>query len=224
MRSVAKLVCAALAAVSIAGCAGDGSGGLPDAQLMIRNAAAATKDVRSAHILLTVDGDGLAVESVDADVTRKPPAAQGIAIRKPGGQRVEFAESNGTLFVVGPGGKYLPAPPQIASTVPSPSRMLDPDRGLGHTLSQIRDAATQSKEDVGGVEAFKIVGTVPEAVLAELIPTAASDATFTVWLRVRAPHAPLQTNLQFTGQDGQSATVAVKVTDVNKPISITPPA
>ena len=191
---------------------------------MIRNAAAATKDVRSAHILLTADGDGLAVESVDADVTRKPPAAHGIAVRKPGGQRVEFAESDGMLFVVGPSGKYLPAPPQIAATVPSPARMLDPERGLGHTLSQIRDATTQGKEDVAGVEAFKIVGTVPEDVLAELIPTADSDATFTVWLRVRAPHAPLRTNLTFTGRDGKSATLAVQVTNVNKPISITAPA
>jgi lipoprotein LprG len=224
MRSGLGFTCVVLAALSIVGCAGDGSGGLPDAQLMIRNAAAATKDVRSAHILLTVDGDGLAVESVDADVTRKPPAAHGIAVRKPGGQRVEFGESNGTLFVAGPSGKYVPAPPQIAATVPSPSRMLDPERGLGHTLGQIRDATTLGKEAVGGVEAFKIVGTVPEDVLAGLIPTATSDATFTVWLRVRAPHAPLQTNLQFTGQDGQTATLTVKVTDVNEPITITPPA
>lgn len=224
MRSVAKLTCAVFAVLSVAGCTGDGSGGLPDAQLMIRNAAAATKDVRSAHILLTADGDGLAVQSVDADVTRKPPAAQGIAVRKPGGQRVEFAESNGMLFVVGPSGKYVAAPPQIASTVPSPARMLDPERGLGHMLSQIHDATTQGKEDIAGVAAFKIVGLVPEDVLAELIPTANSDATFTVWLRVRAPHAPLQTNLKFTGQEGKPVTVAVQVTNVNKPISITPPA
>ncbi|MBJ8339538.1 LppX_LprAFG lipoprotein [Antrihabitans sp. YC3-6] len=218
-RSIGGLLAVLATFVCIVGCAGDGSGGLPDAQLMIRNAGYATKSISSAHLVVTADGSvpGLSIQRLDADISREssPAASAGSAVTNLG--TIDFIESDGVLFVKGPSGKYTPAPAGVA--LPSPAAMLDPERGISQLFSTLEAPTTLAKTELDGVAAFELRGNVPQTTLAAILPDAASGAEFTVWLRVRAPHVPLRTILTFPA----GGALEFVVSDVNKPVSIAPP-
>ncbi len=225
MRSRRRSVLLAAVTVAVvAGCSFDGSGGLPRADLMLRNAAVASSSAASAHIEMQTTGTvpGLTFSRLEADVVRGTPgASRGVVTLQATGVRIEFIEADGTLYVTGPNGAFAPAPEQAGSSVPRPSRMLDPDRGLGSLMAGLRNPTTVVKQDVAGVEAFELTGEVPPEVLADMLPGTKTGAEFTVWLQVGWPHAPVKTSLIFPGDPPSS--LDIKVTNVNKPMTITAP-
>lgn len=218
-----SLVLAAITA-AVASCSFDSSGGLPRADLMLRNAAVASSAATSAHIEMQTTGTvpGLTFSRLEADVVRGTPgASRGVVTLQATGMRIEFIEANGTLYTKGPTGVFAAAPEQAGASVPRPSRMLEPGRGLGGLMAGLRNPTTVAKDDVAGVESFELTGEVPPEVLAGMLPGTKTSAEFTVWLRVAWPHAPVKTSLIFPGDPPSS--LDIKVTNVNKPMTITAP-
>ncbi len=219
-----SLVLAAITAAAVAGCSFDSSGGLPRADLMMRNAAVASSAAKSAHIELQATGTvpGLTFSRLEADVVRGTPgASRGVVTLQATGMRIEFIEANGTLYIKGPTGAFAPAPEQAGASVPRPSRMLDRGRGIGGLMAGLRNPTTVAKGDMAGAESFEVTGEVPPEVLAGVVPGTKTGAEFAVWLRVAWPHAPVKTLLTFPGDPPSS--LDIKVTNVNKPIAITAP-
>lgn len=207
-------VAIAVFAVTIAGCASDG--GLPDASLMVRNAALAMGGVTSAHVVLEADGPvpGVPARRIDADVTTGNPSAARGRIEPLAGPAVEFIQIGADLYAKDPAGNYA------RSDRPGPPSLLTSGSGIAGLLGDVQDPVTAGREDRDGIDSFKVTGVVPAADVGKLVAGAATDATFTIWLRVKGTHLPVDTTLQFPGTAG---VLHIKVSDINKKITIATP-
>lgn len=215
----------ALAATLAAGCTSDETpqGSLPDGSALLKEAATATAEIGSTHFTLRVDGTipGLAVQSLDGDLT-KDGEAKGSGTLTQAGQlvEVEFVLTGDTLYLKGPTGGYQRIPAALSSSLYDPAAVLDPERGVAKLLSSTRNPTTEAAEDVGGTRTYKVTGAVGKDVLASLLPGVPSGADMTYWLRADGRHLPVKATAAFA--DG--ATAEVTLSDVDKPVTVTPPA
>ena len=214
---------AAAVVTATAGC-GDGSGGLPSADFLLRGARASSGDMSSAHVDMKTTGSipGLAVRSLNADVRAaddsEPGASYGTAAVA--GMPVQFVEQDGRMYSKAADGRYQPAPEQVGGgRIPLPSSMIDPDHGLTGMLANFREPRTEVRETVDGKQAFRVTGTVPQADAAAWLPAIAGDANLTVWFATTGRHLPVRTRLTVpeTG-----ATISVALSDLNRKVDVPP--
>lgn len=221
----------ALTAVLAGGCTSDSADSadrapgepLPDAASLIRSSAAATGEITSTHFTMRAEGKvpGLSVRGLEGDLTKKGEA-KGTGTLTQSGKlvEVEFVLTGGTLYLKGPTGGYQQIPAALSSSVYDPSAVLDPERGVARLISGMRNPTTEAAEEVGGTQTYKVTGTVAQNVLAGLLPGVRSDADLTVWLRKDGRQLPVQASAGFPN----GGTVEVTLSDVDKPVTVTPPA
>ncbi|MGW4245983.1 LppX_LprAFG lipoprotein [Nocardia sp. NPDC004722] len=203
---IAGAVVALMTAAALTGCA-DGSGGLPDAGLMMRDAAISAGAIDSAHVLLRAEGavPGFPLRELDADVSNRDGGSATGAATLPGGSVTHFVAAQGKVFSRSDNGTLLPMP----AGFPSPGGMIGRDGGLARLLRSLRDPETVGREEFTGIDAFKIEAVVPAASVAAILPGTTADATLTVWVRVRGAHLPLRTVLGFPQHPDAHLTVTV---------------
>jgi lipoprotein LprG len=205
------------------------TGGLPDAASLLRDGAAASKDIKSAHFTLKVDGEipELSVHSAEGDLTREggpSGAAKGKVNMDLLGNAFEgeFVLVNDTIYIKGATGGYQQLPASLISNIYDPSAILNPDRGISKVLSSVQNPRTEAKETVEGVSAYKITGRVAKDVVSSVVPGVSTDVDVTFWLR-EDNKQPVKASAKVPGGDGKTATVEVVLSDVDKPVTITAP-
>lgn len=203
---IASAVVALTMAGVLTGCA-DGSGGLPDAGLMMRDAAISAGAIGSAHVMLRAEGTvpGFPLRALEADVSKDAGGSATGAATLPGGSVTRFVAAQGKVFGKSDNGTLTPMPVGF----PSPSAMIGRDGGLAQLLRSLRDPETVGREQFSGVDAFEIQAVVPARSLTAILPGTTEDATLTVWVRVRGAHLPLQTVLAFPKHPDARLTVTV---------------
>ncbi|GAB2532798.1 LppX_LprAFG lipoprotein [Nocardia heshunensis] len=201
---IASVVVAFVTAGVLTGC---GSGGLPDAGLMMRDAAIAAGAMGSAHVVLQAEGTvpGFPLRTLEADVSKSDGGSASGAATLPTGAVTRFVASQGKVFGKSDKGTLVPMP----AGFPSPSAMIGRDGGLAQLLRSLRDPETVGREQFDGVDAFEIHAVVPARSVASLLPGTTEDATLTVWVRVRGAHLPLRTVLGFSQHPDAHLTVTV---------------
>jgi lipoprotein LprG len=223
----------ALAVAAAAGCSSDEApeAQLPDASSLLDQAATATANITSAHFSLQVNGTvpGLTVQNLEGDLTTEggsSGAARGTGKVALGGQlvEVEFVLAEDTLYIKGPTGGFQQLPAALGSSVYDPSAVLDPERGIAKVLRSVQNPVTEAQEEVEGVQAYKVTGTVTKEVLAGLLPGAPSGGDITFWLNTEGEHLPVKASVALQGEGGEQATVDVTLSDVDRPVTVTPPA
>jgi lipoprotein LprG len=222
----------ALTVLTATGCT-PGDDELPDAATLLDEAATSTREITSAHISLNATGrvPGLSVQSLDGALTREGGeggAAQGTGTMSLGGQvvEVEFVLAEETLYLKGPTGGYQRLPAAIGASVYDPSAVLDPERGISKIISSVREPETETTEDVDGTGTYKVNGTVGGEVLADLLPGVRADADISVWLSEEEGHLPVKAALLFPaadGEDGERPSVEVTLSDIDEPVTVSPP-
>lgn len=203
---IAGAVVALTTAGVLTGCAG-GSGGLPDAGLMMRDAAISAGALGSAHVVLRAEGTvpGFPLRALEADVSKNDGGSATGAATLPSGSVTRFVAAQGKVFSKSDKGTLVPMP----AGFPSPSALIGRDGGLAQLLRSLRDPETVAREEFTGVDAFKIEAVVPASALAAILPGTTRDATLTVWVRVRGAHLPLRTVLGFPDHPDAHLTVTV---------------
>lgn len=226
LRRILVGVCALLVAFTATACGSDDdkpSGPLPEASALIRDAAAATENIESTHFTIEVTGkvDGLSIQNLDGDLTRAGEA-EGTGTIEQAGQLVEvsFVLSGETLYLKGPTGGYQEIPAALSSSVYDPSAVLDPERGVAKLLTSLAEPRTVAEEEIDGVPAYKVSGTLTKDVLAGVVPGVGTDADVTFWLKADDKHLPVKA----TAKLGEGASVDISLSDVNKPVTVEPPA
>ncbi len=225
LRRILVGACALLVTFTAAACGSDDapSEPLPDASTLIQDAAAATRDIESTHFTIEVNGTipGLAVHSLDGDLTRSGEA-QGTGTLEQAGQLVEvsFVLVDDTLYLKGPTGGYQKIPAALSSSIYDPSAVLDPERGMAKLLTSLRDPRTEGTDELDGVATYKVSGDLAEDVLAGVVPGVNTGAEVTFWLR--ADDEPLP--VRATAVLNDDASVDITLSDVNKPVTVEPPA
>jgi lipoprotein LprG len=202
------------------------NGSLPDAAGLLRDSAAATKNIKSAHFLLKANGEipGIPVHSAEGDLT-KEGAAKGKINMDLLGQLFEgeFVLVNQSIYIKGATGNYQKLPASLISNLYDPGAILDPNRGIAKVLSSVKDARTEGREQTEGADTYKVSGRVAKDVVSGLVPGVNSDVDITFWLR-QDNKQPVKATVKMPGGNGKDATVDVTLSNVDESVSITPPA
>lgn len=217
----------AVVALAVAGCTDDppaASGSLPDAQSLLRDAAASTRDIKSAHFTLQVNGQikELPVHRAEGDLTREggpTGAAKGTISMDLFGQLFEgeFVLVDNTAYIKAATGGFQKLPASLVSGLYDPSAILNPDRGIAKVLSSVRDAKTEAMESAEGAPTYKVSGRVSQDVASPIVPGVESDVDVTFWLR-EDNKRPVKASVKMPG-----GTVDITLSDVDKPVTITAP-
>jgi lipoprotein LprG len=214
----------ALVTAVATGCSNDkpaDQGSLPDGATLLKDAANATKDIKTAHFTLTANGEipSIPVHSAEGDLSREGAAKGTINMTLLGNLfEGEFVLVNGTIYIKGATGGYQQLPAALISNLYDPAAILNADRGIAKVLASVQNPKTQAKETVDGTSAYKVSGRVAKDVVSGLVPGVDSDVDIMFWLR-EDNKQPVKASVKLPN----SATVDVTLSNVDKPVSITPP-
>ena len=201
---MAVLASLSLATALIAGCSSGSksSGGpLPDATTLVKQSADTTKNVKSAHLVLTVNGKipGLPIKVLTGDLTTTPAtAASGNATITLGGSDIQ------ANFVVVDGDLYATLTPNKwsdfgkASDIYDVSVILNPDSGLANALANFTNAKAEGRDNINGQNTIRISGNVSADAVNKIAPqfSASNQVPATVWIQETGDHQLVQISLQ----------------------------
>ncbi|RZS44136.1 lipoprotein LprG [Herbihabitans rhizosphaerae] len=221
----------ALTAGVLAGCDSepDTSGPLPDGAALLRDAAEATRGMSSAHFKLQVNGKipGVTVQNAEGDLNREG-GAKGKAKVDFGGSLIEaeFVLVDKKLYLKGPTGDFQELPASMGASIYDPSVILNPDQGIAKVLASITSPKTEAREKVMGIDTYRVSGKVTKDVVSPLVPGITTDVDIKFWLREDGKHQPVRAWFQLPPErDGAGASmVEMELSDVDKPVTVTPPA
>ena len=215
---------AALITGFVTSCGGSGSGDtntppLPEGADLLAKSAAAMRGVTSVRFGIDVEGvltiAGVQVKSATGQLTREG-SAKGNATADLGRQLYElaFVIIGKDLYLRGPTGGFskLSADSLSAFTV-----LLNPDRGMAGVLASGAAAETEGREQVGGVDSYRVKASFSGRSLARLLPGPTEDVTGQVWI---AADDFRVVQAVFPIDDGN---VTFRFSDFNAPADITAP-
>ncbi len=230
-RLTAVLASLTLATGLIAGCSfrSSNSGGpLPDAATLVKQSADSTKNIKSAHLVLTVTGKipGLPVKTLTGDLTTAPStAAQGNAQLTYLGQDIsaDFVVVDGDLYTnaLNPGDKTM-TDVGPASQIYDPSAILNPDTGVADVLANFTDAKAEGRDQISGQTTVRISGNVSPDAVNKIASNfkATKPVPATVWIVESGDHQLAQVSLQYS----QGNTIQMTLSNWGQPVQVTKPA
>ncbi len=226
-RLFAVLAALGIAASLVAGCSSGSkqSGGpLPDAATLVKQATDATKNVKSAHLVLTVKGKipGLSLKTLTGDLTTTPnTAAKGNATITLGGSDIDadFVVADGNLFATLTPNKWSDFGP--AADIYDPSQILNPDVGLANVLANFTDAKAEGRDTINGQSAVRINGKVSAAAVNQIAPpfNATQPVPATVWIQETGDHQLVQAMLD----KGSGNSVQMTLSNWGEQVQVTKP-
>jgi lipoprotein LprG len=213
---------AALIIALVTSCSGSGGQKvtLPDGPGLLTDSAKAMRTVTTTHFTLDVQGKvpGMLLRSADGRLTREG-SAKGTATVNQGNQVVElsFVIIGESLYLHTPTGPVQKLPLSFAGAVYDPSVILNPDRGIAAVLASGTGATTEAREQVDGVDSYRLKVNFPAQPLSTLIPGLPQDKTGEIWVAAQGSRL---VRAQFPATDG---TITARFSDFDVPVEITPP-
>ncbi|WP_019202765.1 LppX_LprAFG lipoprotein [Tsukamurella sp. 1534] len=214
--------------------------GLPKADI-VQEAAKATRETYSEHLVLTVDKaiQGLPVASVDGDITSdkdsKTVAAKGDANVRVQENYVQtkFVVIDGHLYANLGGPKFQDMGKTGEKGVYDPSVILDMDKGLAKVVESIQNPKVESRETVNGLKTVKVTGTVSPQLLDPILPQITevakrgnvSTLPLTLWIVDESGADPQpRPNVAQMRVTMQQGNIDLKLSDFGKQVSVEKPA
>jgi lipoprotein LprG len=197
---------------------------LPDAGTLIKQSSDTTKNVKSAHVVLSVNGKitGLPIKTLTADMTNVPAtAASGNASITFGGSDID------ANFVVVDGNLYATLTPNKwsdfgkASDIYDISAILSPDVGLSNVLANMTDAKAVSRDNINGQNTIQITGNVSADAVNKIAPpfNATKPVPATVWVQETGDHQLVQVKLEKSSGNA----VQMTLSNWGAPVTVTKP-
>ena len=218
----------AFAACSSSSGPSDDSTALPSAPALLQRSAQQMKTVRSARFDLRVNGTiaGVAVKKAVGIITSDGKASGTVDIEE-GGSLVEIdlIVANGTIYVKGPTGTYLPLPSGLTGGLFDPSKILSPTGGLSALLESAKDGKTVREEKVGGVDTYRVTAILDANLLGKLMPLpSAQSVPGTLWIGKDTPYL-YRITVDTTQPGEQNPTeLTLTLSGFGVPADITPPS
>jgi lipoprotein LprG len=226
-RLLAVLAAVSIAAALVAGCSsGSTQSGapLPDATTLVKQSADVTKNLKSAHLVLSVIGKipGLPIKTLTGDLTTTPAtAASGDVQLTMGGSEVD------ANFVVLDGELYATLTPNKwsdfgkAADIYDVSTILNPDTGVANILAHLSDPKAEGRDTINGQSAVRISGTVPTDAVNKIAANLSAGATTpaTVWIQETGDHQLVQARLDKS----QGNSVQMTLSNWNQPVQVSKP-
>jgi lipoprotein LprG len=226
-RLFAVLAAVSIAAALIAGCSSgstQSSAPLPDATTLVKQSTDVTKNLKSAHLVLSVIGKvpGLPIKTLTGDLTTAPAtAASGDVQLTMGGSEVD------ANFVVVDGELYATLTPNKwsdfgkAADIYDVSTLLNPDAGVANVLANFTDAKAEGRDTINGENTIRISGNVPadavNKIASQLNATKATPTT--VWIQETGDHQLAQVKMDKSSGNSVQMTLSNR----NQPVQVTKP-
>ena len=226
-RLFTVLAALSIATALIAGCSSGSkpSGApLPDATTLVKQSADVTKNLKSAHLVLSVIGKvpGLPIKTLTGDLTNSPAtAASGNVQLTLGGSDVD------ANFVVVDGELYATLTPNKwsdfgkAADIYDVSAILNPDTGVANLLANFTDAKAEGRDTINGENTIRISGNVPadavNKIASQLNATKATPTT--VWIEETGNHQLAQVKMDKSSGNSVQMTLSNR----NQPVQVTKP-
>ena len=225
LSALSSLAAITTAAALVAGCSSSKPAeSLPDAPGLLQQSSQATKNLKSAHLDITVNGkiEGLPVKKLSGDLTNQPSTAvQGNATITMAGSDVDvkLVVIDTVLYASLSPDSWLDMGP--AADIYDPSTILNPQTGLANMLASFTDAKSQSAETVNGVDTVKVTGNVSADAVNKLIPQvkATGPVPGTAWIAKDGDHNLVQA--QIDPSSGNS--IQMTLSKWNDPVTVTKP-
>jgi lipoprotein LprG len=226
-RRTAVLASLTIATALIAGCSSgpkESGAPLPDATTLVKQSAAVTKTVTSAHVVLSVQGKvpGLPIKVLTGDLTSIPSvAASGNVKLTLGGSDIDanFVVYDSTLYATLTPNKWSDF--GKASDIYDVSVILNPAAGVANALDNMTNAKAEGRETINGQSVIRISGTISADAVNKIAPpfNATQPVPSTVWIQETGDHQLVQANLQKSS--GNS--VQITLSNWNQPVTVTKP-
>ena len=221
LRLLAML--AALVIALITSCDGGAEQALPDGTRLLADSAAAMRTVTSARFNVNTQGNvpEINLRSANGQLTREG-SAKGTASLDRGGQIVEleFVILGDRLYLRPPTGPIQELPLSLAGAVYDPSVILNPDRGVAAVLASGTGATTEAREQISGVDTYRLRVNFPKQPLSTLVPGPPQDKTGQIWIAVQGSRL---VQAQFPATDPEG-TITVRFSEYDVPVEVTAPA
>ncbi len=227
-RLFAVLAALSIGTALIAGCSGSKQSGapLPDAKTLLQQSAAVTKNVKSAHLDLSVTGkvQGLPLKTLTGDLTTIPTtAAKGNAKITFSGSEIDadFVIMDGELYTTAlTPGKWDDVGKAEDLVHYDPSSLLNPDTGVANLLANLTDAKAEGRDTINGQATIRISGNVSAENINKLAPLNASKPVpTTVWIQETGDHQLAQVKVD----KGAGNAVQMTLSNWGQPVQVTKP-
>jgi lipoprotein LprG len=196
---------------------------LPDGTRLLADSATAMRTVTSTRFNIDIQGNvpEIRLRSADGRLTREG-SAKGMAQLNQGAQVVEleFVILGDTLYLRPPTGPVQKLPLTLASAVYDPSVILNPDRGIASVLASGTGATTEAREQIGGIDSYRLRVNFPAQPLNTLVPGPPRDKTGQIWIATQGSRL---VQAQFPATDPEG-TIIVRFSEYDVPVEITAPA
>lgn len=220
------LLALALTLAGTAACGKGKPGQLPDGDTLLKESAAAMREVQTVRFDIESDGTiaGLALRRAGGQLTRDGEAKGSALVQQFGvNVEVEFVVVGDSIHIKGPTGGWQQLPLALASTVYDPSAILDPERGVAKVLDSARDGRTEAREKLDGVDTYRVKATLDAADLAGIVPGAKGDVAGTLWLAVDTKRVARAAFTMPGADNAPGANVTVSLREFDAPVSISAP-
>jgi lipoprotein LprG len=229
-RRIVTAVTLTLVAITATGCGDDKPAtkpsDLPAADGLLRESAAAMRTVETVRFSLEITGKpgGVPLRKVDGQFAKAGNAKGKVQLDQAGTlSELEYVVIGTTAYIKGPTGGWQSVPLSVASTVYDPSAILDPERGIAKLIDSGSGGRTEAREEVDGVDAYRVAAGFGSTVVSALVPGFGVGASGQVWIGIK-DKLPVRIKLQMPATEGgEASTVLVKLSDYNAPASISAP-
>jgi lipoprotein LprG len=202
----------------------------PDAAQLLQKSAAAMRQVETVRFDLKVDGriQGIAISAAQGQLTRAGNV-KGTATITATGQptEAEFVIIGDTMYLKGPTGGFQKLPTSLAASVYDPTKILDPNQGLGALVAGATQPSVQGRETVDGVDTYHLKVTFARNNLGVLLPGVGSSADLPgdLWIAATEPNLPIKAKVDVPAPSAApGGTVTITLSEFDKPVTIAPPS
>lgn len=223
---LAVLAALTLVTALVGGCSSSkqSSAPLPDATTLLKQSSQSTKNLKSVHLGLSVDGKvkGLPLKTLDGDLAIAPDtAAKGEAKIIVAGSDVDakFVVYDKILYAALTPNKWTDFGP--AANIYDPSSILNPETGLANVLDHFTNAKAEGRETVNGQDTVRVTGKVPAPTVNQLAPQlhATDLMPATAWIQEKGDHQLVKAKLDQSA--GNS--IVMTLSNWGQPVQVSKP-
>lgn len=199
---------------------------LPAGADLINAAATAMREVKTAHVVISAEGNvaDLPLRRADGVLTRSGDAKGTIQLEQLGTLiEYQFVVLGDTIHLKGVTGGWQELPASLAAQIYDPSAILDPERGVVKVLATATEAKTEVRESVGGRDAYRVGVKLDREAVATLVPGVGDGVTGQLWVDAQTKQL-VKALLRIPAQGATpGGTVTINVSDIDAPVTISAP-
>jgi lipoprotein LprG len=212
--------------LALAGCSHDTpAANLPNGASLLAQASTAMSSVQSAHLVIDSTGKvgSIILRTAEGDLTKGGDAKGSIKLLALGQVvQLDFVVISGSFYIKGLTGGWQRASAADVATFYDPSGILDPNRGIVKLLSTATGANTEDTETVNGVNTYRVAVNLDPTAVAAIVPGTPKGTVSKIWLD-QSTKRLVKAELDVPESAGGPGSVTVRLTDLDKPVTINAP-